>query len=97
MNQFIQKGCEIIQIAPRQRLITTFTKPAMKEGLAGDYLAFASDKYFDKDINQEWPPIDKRARIQYNLSQARRYLEQAQIIAGSKHLRWNDHGNEVIG
>jgi hypothetical protein len=56
--------------------------------LAHDYVDFLNDKYHDKEINKEWPRINRGERIKY-------HLEQLQLLTGDKMLVWNEHGTGV--
>ncbi|MCE7699518.1 MAG: hypothetical protein K8E24_012175 [Methanobacterium paludis] len=49
---------QVLQIEPEAKLISTF----LNKNLAGDYVDFLNDKYVDKEINQEWPTINKRRK-----------------------------------
>lgn len=74
----------IMEIEPERKPIAGF----LNENVAGDYVEFLNDKYCDKEINQEWPPINKEERIRY-------HLEQIELLKSDKPLRWNEHGNGV--
>lgn len=56
--------------------------------MAHDYVDFLNDKYFDKGINEEWPSINRRDRINYHLK------EIEKLVSGGR-LYWNEHGNGV--
>lgn len=58
------------------------------EAMAHDYCDFLNDKYCDKEINKEWPQINREERIKY-------HLEQLQLLRSDKRLYWNEHGNGV--
>lgn len=55
--------------------------------LIGDICDFLNDKYIDKNIDEEWPKVDVKARIKY-------HEEQIKILKGGKYS-WNEHGNGV--
>jgi hypothetical protein len=79
----------VMQIKPEQKTIAFF--PTSNEdslGLAHDYVDFLNDKYHDKEINKEWPKINRGERIKY-------HLEQLQLLTGDKMLVWNEHGTGV--
>ena len=83
------KKCEVsgvFQLRPEVKFMAAF----VDKNMAGDYVDFLNDKYCDKEINQEWPPINKKERIRY-------HLEQIELLKSDKPLRWNEHGNGVEG
>jgi hypothetical protein len=53
-----------------------------------DYCDFLNDKYCDKEINEEWPSIDRKERIKYHLNEIEKLVD-------NKKLHWNEHGNGV--
>lgn len=62
--------------------------PIAYESLAHDICDFLNDKYFDKNINEEWKEIDRKDRIRY-------LLQQAFILSNDDRISWNRHGNGV--
>ena len=65
-----------------------FPDTELGRAMAGDYVDFLNDKYCDKEVNKEWPKIDRMARIKY-------HLEQISILIDSDKIFWGEHGNEV--
>ena len=59
------------------------------QAMAGDYCACLNDKYLDKNINEEWPIINREIRIKY-------HREQLSLLLGQKSVYWSPHGNYVI-
>jgi len=60
----------------------------INELMAHDYCDFLNDKYLDKEINKEWPKIDRIKRIEYHLNELMK-------LTSDKKLYWNEHGNKV--
>jgi hypothetical protein len=58
------------------------------EAMAHDYCDFLNDKYYDKEINKEWPIINREERIKYHINQLNK-------LVNSERLRWNEHGTGV--
>lgn len=58
------------------------------EAMAHDYCDFLNDKYCDKEINKEWPKINKEERINY-------HLDEIIKLKRSDYVVWNEHGNGV--
>ncbi len=58
------------------------------ELVGGDVTDFLNDKYLDKEINAEWPEINRKSRAQY-------HIRQAQKLLSDKRLVWNEHGTGV--
>lgn len=78
-------GWEVIQILPEVRLIGTFwgndeakdyLDIEVARAMAGDYVEFLNDKYFDKEINKEWPKPNNEERAKYHLEEAKKYIER---------------------
>jgi predicted metal-dependent phosphoesterase TrpH len=59
-----------------------------EKNLIGDIADFLNDKYCDKEINMEWPKIDREKRIKY-------HEEQLKLLKGEDNLKWNEHGDKV--
>lgn len=49
--------------------------------VAGDYVEFLNEKYLDKEINAEWPPMNKMLYLKY-------HLERASELA--KEVKWQE-------
>lgn len=65
-----------------------FPNTAVGLAMAHDYCDFLNDKYCDKEINEEWPSIDRKERIKYHLNEIEKLVD-------NKKLHWNEHGNGV--
>lgn len=44
--------------------------------LAGDYVEFLNEKYLDKEMNAEWPPMDKEQHLAYHLERVKELTKQ---------------------
>lgn len=87
MKFIVNDKCEIVYIPYGLVIATINPNIEHAEGLAGDYCDFMNDKYFDKNINEEWGKIDHLKRIEY-------HLEQIHILMKG-NANWNKHGNGV--
>lgn len=61
--------------------------PKMK-AVAHDITAILNDKYFDKEINAEWPKINREERIKF-------YTDQIVKLKKEDFVVWNEHGTGV--
>lgn len=80
----------IIMVKPKVDSICSFKNKY--SCLAWDIVDFINDKYWDKEINKEWPKISLEEQLKYHESQVE-ILKEA--IKTGKSLRWNEHGNGV--
>jgi hypothetical protein len=87
----------VIEIYPENKIIAEFpfkkgvTNLYSKEiagALAGDYCEFLNNKYCDKEINKEWPRIDRESRIKY-------HEEQIRLLKSKENVSWNEDGDGV--
>jgi hypothetical protein len=78
---------EVIEVPFNDKDPTKFNKDIAR-AFAEDLCDFENDKYYDKEINKEWPKIDRRARIKY-------LQEQITILRYKRNIKWNAHGNGV--
>jgi hypothetical protein len=82
-------GWRVMQIEPETKHIASFPDVNdFSKAMAHDYCDFLNDKYCDKEINKEWPQINRYERIKY-------HLEQLQLLRSDKKLHWNEHGTGV--
>lgn len=44
--------------------------------VAGDYVEFLNEKYFDKGMNQEWPPRTKLQQLEYHQRRVEELTEE---------------------
>jgi len=79
---------KIIAEFPFKDGVTNLYSKELARALAGDYCEFLNNKYCDKEINKEWPPIDRESRIKY-------HKEQIQLLEGKEHIIWNEDGDGV--
>lgn len=80
---------QIVQIQPEHKKLKIYFKNGdVEEGMAHDYIDIANDKYVDKEINKEWPRINREERIKYHESELRK-------LRGEDGLVWNPHGTGV--
>jgi len=84
------KHYEVVLIQPSSKVIAKFEEDeeGINKLMAHDYCDFLNDKYCDKEVNKEWPKINRLARINY-------HLEQLSILINSERVVWGEHGNEV--
>ena len=65
------KGWKVVQVKPQPpKLVAYFFGPTpdVAQLMAGDYVEFLNEKYFDKGINEEWPERTKEDLRAYYLS-----------------------------
>ena len=62
------KGWKVVQVSPQPpKLVAYFfgPTPELAPLIAGDYVEFLNEKYFDKVMNEDWPPRTKEQYIEY--------------------------------
>lgn len=79
---------KITEIGKESKMVACFPTGEIGRLMAGDYCDFLNDKYCDKEINEEWPKIDRETRINY-------HTDQIIKLKKKDFVRWNEHGTGV--
>jgi hypothetical protein len=81
------KWWKVIQVTPQpSKVVALFVGPTEELAplVAGDYVEFMNEKYYDKIINAEWPLRNKLEWARYHLSRAEQLIEE-----------WLDENNKM--
>jgi len=88
VTQTTIKGYWEVYSPQKLEIIIRFEDTAIGFAMAHDYCDFLNDKYCDKEINAEWPGVDRKKRIEY-------HLEEIKKLVNEDMLGWNEHGDGV--